>query len=132
MVCKDTEKRKAYYKQWAQANPEKVRKYQQKYRETHKAHIQAYEHKKNQEDKRQVLIYYGNGKRVCSRCGCTDVRCLSIDHINGGGTAHRKCVNQRFYQWLLKHNLPVGYQVLCMNCQFIKRVEEKELLNGGN
>ena len=54
----------------------------------------------------------------------TDMRALSIDHLNGGGTIHRWKIGgggYHFWKWLQTHGLPPGYQVLCMNCQFIKR-----------
>lgn len=78
-----------------------------------------------------VLKYYGNGKLACVKCGFTDDRALTIDHINGGGSRHIKGLKlQRggssFYHWLIKNNYPVGYQTLCMNCQLIKRFENKE------
>lgn len=79
--------------------------------------------------KEEVLTHYGNGKHACIRCGFSDLRALSIDHIEGGGTAHTqglKKAGNSFYRWLIKNNYPVGYQTLCMNCQFIKRVENKE------
>ena len=57
----------------------------------------------------------------------TDIRALSIDHINGGGTKHREVIGSGFYHWLIKNNYPSDYQVLCMNCQFIKRKENNEL-----
>ena len=54
------------------------------------------------------------------------MRALSIDHLDGGGTAHRKIVGRNIYYWLIKNAFPKGYQVLCMNCQWIKRVEKNE------
>jgi hypothetical protein len=51
---------------------------------------------------------------------------LSIDHINGCGKLHRKEVKRDFYVWLKKNNYPEGYQVLCMNCQFIKKIKDQE------
>jgi hypothetical protein len=62
----------------------------------------------------------------CKECGYDDVRALSIDHVNEGGTVHRKEVGG-IYSYLIKNNLPEGYQVLCMNCQWIKRVTNHEL-----
>lgn len=78
-----------------------------------------------------VLTHYGNSdKPECVRCGFIDVRALSIDHINGGGTRERLAnseLNGRgIYWYLVKEGYPSGYQTLCMNCQFIKRVENGE------
>ena len=79
--------------------------------------------------KERVLTHYGWGKLACVRCNFSDVRALSIDHINGGGHRHMKTLKsggKNFYRWLEQHELPEGYQTLCMNCQFIKREENKE------
>lgn len=57
------------------------------------------------------------GGRECACCRESNVEFLTIDHINGGGTQHRrsgKIVN--IYRWLKKQNYPVGYRVLCFNC----------------
>ena len=78
--------------------------------------------------KREVLTHYGRDKCGCVKCGESRLACLSIDHINGGGTRHMKLtgIGNHFYKWLKEGNYPEGYQTLCMNCQFIKRVENNE------
>ncbi len=73
--------------------------------------------------KQSILTHYGNDECACVRCGFSDIRALSIDHIDGGGHEHRKSLRRgglSFYKWLLENNYPEGYQTLCMNCQFIK------------
>lgn len=67
----------------------------------------------------------------CNKCGINDMRVLSIDHINGDGWKDRQKGSRRgsgwnFCRWLIKNGYPEGYQVLCMNCQFIKRHENDE------
>ena len=77
--------------------------------------------------KAKILKHYGD---VCCRCGFSDWRALSIDHINGDGAQHRKEVpSGKLYKWLIENNLPDGFQTLCMNCQFIKRHENREFGN---
>lgn len=79
--------------------------------------------------KREVLTYYGNGKLACVRCGFSDIRALSIDHIHGGGTKMRRKGEVGGWAWYYKlrsQDYPEGYQTLCMNCQFIKREENNE------
>jgi len=78
-------------------------------------------------NKKLVLTHYGNGKCACVKCGFTDIRALSIDHVNGGGCDERRQTHRAgntFYRWLIKNNFPLGYQTLCMNCQWIKRFDE--------
>lgn len=81
--------------------------------------------------KERVLTYYGGGKLACVKCGFSDIRALTIDHIDGNGYQHRRelgsqGIGKGFYYWLERHLYPEGYQTLCMNCQFIKRIENKE------
>jgi len=63
----------------------------------------------------------------CVRCGFADVRALTIDHIDGKGTQERKAA--RSMDAYYRHILAVGgegYQVLCANCNQIKRIENGE------
>jgi hypothetical protein len=42
---------------------------------------------------------------------------LQVDHINGGGGKHKRSMNnQSIYRWLVEHNFPAGFQILCSNC----------------
>ena len=38
----------------------------------------------------------------------TNIKALSVDHINGGGTKHIKSLGggQHFYRWIIKNNYP--------------------------
>jgi len=67
--------------------------------------------------KKEVITYYG-GK--CECCGIDNITLLSIDHIKGGGNIERKNLHisagQQFYLWLKTNNYPIGYRVLCYNC----------------
>ena len=77
-----------------------------------------------------VLTHYGNGKCSCVKCRFSDIRALTIDHINGGGKQHRlEMKSWNLYRWLIENGYPEGYQTLCMNCQWIKRIENKEYGN---
>lgn len=66
---------------------------------------------------------------VCAMCGHYDKRVLQFDHINGGGTKEHKTdfLNRRlhFYQFYV-HNPNLArekLQVLCANCNFLKRYQ---------
>lgn len=64
---------------------------------------------------------------VCCICGFNDKRALAIDHINGGGTKERK-IGGGYYSLILNKlkNNSKDYQILCFNCNQIKKVENKE------
>lgn len=67
--------------------------------------------------KADVVAHYG-GK--CSCCGEGRLIFLTIDHVDGGGTKHRKVVGHgtQFYRWLVRNGYPAGFRVLCHNCNF--------------
>ena len=72
------------------------------------------------------------GQVQCVRCKFSDIRALSLDHVEGGGRKHMEALGVKkaseFYQWLKDHHYPQKprLQVLCMNCQFIKANENAE------
>lgn len=93
------------------------------YKEYHRKYNKAYAHRA----KLEILAFYSNGDMCCARCGTNDVDVLCIDHINGGGNRQRlesKRVGDRLYFWLKKMGFPEGYQILCMNCNWKKRIQE--------
>lgn len=81
--------------------------------------------KYQQKLKHDILTHYGNGKSRWVVCGYSDISALSIDHINGNGTQHRKEVKNIYY-WLRGNDYPAGFQTLCMNCQWVKRTKNNE------
>lgn len=57
----------------------------------------------------------------------TDMDVLCIDHINGNGHQHRKENNNlSLYLILRRDKYPLGFQVLCGNCNYKKRALNKE------
>ena len=54
--------------------------------------------------------------------GCTDLRCLQIDHVLGGGNQERQrgMVGHPLYKDVLT-NETGKYQALCANCNWIKK-----------
>jgi len=61
---------------------------------------------------------------VCVRCGFSDRRALQIDHIDGGGVADFKKRGSSVYISALRNS--EGFQLLCANCNWIKRYIEHE------
>ncbi len=78
--------------------------------------------------RQRLLDHFG---RVCARCGFDDERALQLDHVNGGGKA--EIIAKGTYGVYRKAlQVPAGeYQLLCANCNWIKRVENREERNGG-
>ena len=73
------------------------------------------------EAKRTSVILKLGGK--CA-CGYSDMRALQIDHVNGEGSKERRRLNGiPFLNKVLKQIDAGLYQVLCANCNWIKRSE---------
>lgn len=69
----------------------------------------------------------------CSKCGFSDFRALQIDHVNGNGSLEKVRNGKRFYEKVMRSydNDENEYQILCANCNWIKRHEKNEVRNGG-
>lgn len=77
--------------------------------------------KRRLEIKLRVLGEYG-GRCIC--CGERNLEFLTIDHINNDGAQHRKKIGNAgaVYKWIISHDFPKDFQVLCFNCNFSKAV----------
>ena len=74
--------------------------------------------------KEQVYDKLGH---VCCRCGFADKRALQIDHVFGGGNQeHAEIKNPHTYLKKVIADTEGQYQILCANCNWIKRMEQKE------
>jgi hypothetical protein len=69
-----------------------------------------------------VIDGYG-GK--CSCCGCDTREFLTIDHVNGGGSQHRREEGKlAAHLDALARNFPPDYQLRCFKCNFSKHLGE--------
>lgn len=112
--------------EWRKRRDERNRKY----RSTRK-----YKDKRNSIE-REKLKYYRNkvfeilGGYVCGNCGYNvDKRVLQVDHIYGGGNKERK-LGYTYATWKKYAEDPeltkAKFQVLCANCNILKRYENNE------
>lgn len=94
-------------------------------------------HKEARHQRKLEVIKKLGGK--CVRCGFSDIRALQIDHINGNGRkelmsfkSHRDALIRNILQ-LSANEMNTKYQLLCANCNWIKRFENNEHTgNNGN
>ena len=75
-------------------------------------------------------VFNAYGGYQCACCGEDEPLFLTIDHIEGNGSRHRmemtpdwqdyrdyrSATGYKTYRWLERHNYPLGFQVLCSNC----------------
>ena len=106
---KDIIKKRTTY--WQKNNKDKRHKYSSEYRKGKKA---------------KVFNLLGNKCIICGYSGTA----LQLDHINGNGNAERKKFSGNFlYHSQLFNAISNGskkYQLLCANCNWEKRVKNKE------
>jgi hypothetical protein len=109
MVTKYYAKIKAYQKE----HPEKVA-------EWNRNHLRRLRLSR----KMRIIELFG-GK--CVRCGFDDWRALQVDHVRGGGYQEvKKHKHPDDYYKFIEENATSGrYQLLCANCNWIKRYEDK-------
>lgn len=78
---------------------------------------------RRQRAKLKDAVFSSYGGYRCACCGEETKEFLSIDHINNDGWDHREALNgKNIYRWLFRNDFPTGYQVLCMNCNWGKRM----------
>jgi len=74
--------------------------------------------------KEQIFDKLGH---ACSRCGFSDKRALQIDHVFGGGNQeHAEIKNSDKFMKKVLADAEGLYQILCANCNWIKRMEKLE------
>lgn len=143
MPYKDPIKKKKAWKRWylkIKSNPIRNKKLLKGQREKRLRNIERYHdyerrsYYKNREkllkrgrestEKARLiaLSHYSEGEIMCKCCGESNTVFLTLDHINGKGSLHRKKVGSGrvFYRWLKKNRYPEGFQVLCFNCNYAK------------
>lgn len=120
---------------WKKENRKSIIKYERKYNKTRKPRIRALQKKRKRELKTELFLLMGN-KCQNPKClvpgGCKDYRCLQIDHVKSDGSQERCRGTAYYYRNLIKFyksrskEAKRKYQLLCANCNWIKRTEKKE------
>lgn len=118
-------------RRYRERHPDRVRATHKRYYEAHREERQAdrrayyrrvepsklseYRRRKTRELREEMIAAYG-GKCAC--CGETAPIFLTLEHVNGGGSAHRRAVGNP-YADLKRRGWPKdGYTVLCFNCNW--------------
>ena len=132
----ESEKWAAYMRDWRAKNRERASKISRaatsKRRQEKPLAVQRDMVKYNGRLRAEIVAFFGGR---CAHCGFTDPRCLQLDHIAGGGGVERKAQKWNLYwRWKFVTTQPEEarqkLQLLCANCNVIKRVERREYGNG--
>lgn len=135
MPYKDAQKRKEFQKKYSFLHREKKRSYAIAYRKknlakvtakrkewilAHPERVKELARRKNHRYREKALQYYSKGKMSCNCCGEKEYKFLAIDHIHGGGSQNRRLYSGSLAAWLVRNELPEGFQILCHNCNMAK------------
>ena len=110
-------------RRWEKRNPEKKKEGKRREYRRHKAAYKARSLAQTRAQRQLVIQTFG-GK--CVQCGFSDWRALQIDHINGGGRQDRSRFATKYSYLKSVLATPDKYQLLCANCNWIKRYEKRE------
>jgi hypothetical protein len=113
--ARNREKIRAFNREYDASHPERRQPRYKGSREDRLAYQREYRTKYHRRLKEQVFAAYGN---CCSCCGEDNPGFLSVDHVNGGGQAHRRAVGGTVGVWrdIVKRGFPADFQLLCYNC----------------
>jgi hypothetical protein len=136
---RDSARHKIYYRKnrrrllatsklWREVHPEHKKQYDKQYwaslspEKKQEQNVRLWNYYR--EVSRKVFELYGN---KCSRCGFCDWRALQLDHVNGGGRQLKQERGPRLCAEILAGKHEKGkFQLLCANCNWIKRWEQGE------
>lgn len=93
--------------------------------EKSKTIIESLSTKQQRKLRQKILEKYG---ATCVRCGFSDPRALHIDHVDSDGSSDLRRGyggGMSYYYRVLKDDTG-RYQILCANCNAIKRHTDKE------
>lgn len=125
------QKYKEYYGKYRRTHKKQIRKRNQDHYRKNKAKMlkqnAEYIRKAREKLKNEIFKLLGN---QCTHCKIKDKQVLQIDHVYGGGNKERKAIGNpiSYYKKILE-KIKFGsqdYQLLCANCNIIKRIERKE------
>ena len=114
------------YDKYRQVSSSKRTLWQRKYRLNNLDKVRESQKRYHAKNREKLFSALG---ATCKNCGFSDIRALQIDHINGGGIKERRTINTKdFHRVVLKSviNNENKYQLLCANCNWIKRTERQE------
>lgn len=149
MPLKDSEANKKYRQQYYQKNKEREKKQSKDYYQNHKEELQKWSHKyyhNHQQEylrnikKKHELLKGEIIELLGGKCAnpynlphpdwCNSLECLQIDHVHGNGPKERKQFKSPWTLYLyILEKIKAGskdYQLLCANCNWIKRHKNGE------
>lgn len=120
-------RRKEIQKRYRETHKKEIKKRNKEYRKRNREKLVKYNRERRWKIKKEIFELLGN---CCKRCGFEDKRALQIDHVHGNGNKEfKKFRNAMTYYFHVLKKIRKGskdYQLLCANCNWIKRHEKNE------
>jgi hypothetical protein len=127
--CTDPNYQRQYYKNYREANKERIAETKHAYYMENRTEILAESRQRFADGRHRYWDLrnevYDKLGRVCKQCGFSDIRALQFDGINGGDSKLRKEYGSRWLRYILDHL--DQFQTLCANCNWIKKHERGEV-----
>lgn len=118
---------------YRQRHPERVVEQATRYRETHSRALRLKGRLRERRRRAAAWLAVLNAFGAkCARCGFADPRALQIDHVHDDGYIDKwdRTDTVKFKKTVLAEIQSGRYQLLCANCNWIKRREcEKKILD---
>lgn len=132
MSFKSSVAQRAYSRRYRNEHLEKVTLYNDNYRAMHREELRLAAIEWRAKLKLEILQHYSpNDKLCCSweNCSVTDIDMLTLDHVNDDGAEHRRQLGDKggtgTYLAIKQAGFPQGFQTLCWNHQWKKRLGKK-------
>lgn len=116
------EQNREYQRKWRAAHLEQARESNRNSRRNHPEQERAYFRSHSKQQRLKAIKFLG---KVCIRCGFSDERALQFDHK----IAILRSRNRPFSTYQIASQILKGskdFQLLCANCNWIKRMENRE------
>jgi hypothetical protein len=122
--CVNSYNRSRYNAGKVKRDKDKTRTGARRYASRHKAENKERLNSYRRTLRHKVLEKYGN---KCNRCPFNDPRVLQLDHVHGDGAEERRAIGHYAIYLRALNDTDGRYQLLCANCNWIKRIENFEL-----
>jgi hypothetical protein len=123
------QKKREYFSQYYQKHREEIKKRVAEYKAKHRIEVHERSHRRFWNLKLKALEKVSGGDIKCRRCGTRDIRVLTINHKDGGGSQERAKFGWRtrgtwFYKLIVDGLRDTSdLEVLCQNCNIIHEYE---------
>lgn len=109
-------------REYRRINRETIKVRHKKYYDSNRKIVREKATQQRDKFRKAIIENYGS---ACAFCSFSDERALQLDHINGDGFKEKK--DATYYKKHAQEPDRKRYQLLCANCNWIKRYEDDRI-----